>query len=176
MCWFFNFSQKQMGNWLPAEVSFLLFFFELFLFIKFLAAGSPLLCGLPPFSASRGCSSARCAASHRRGLACGAQALGRAGFSSAAPRHGHSGCDAHGLVAPGHGGPSWIRDQTRVSCFGSWILYHWASREALWHRLLLKAFRIYFGLFRVIIRNHGFGFLQHVHRQILCHRISFFSG
>ena len=100
------------------------FFFELFLFIKFLAAGSPLLCGLPPFSASRGCCSARCAASHRRGLACGAQALGRAGFSSAAPRHGRSGCDAHGLAAPGHRGPSWIRDQTRVSCFGSWILYH----------------------------------------------------
>ena len=30
--------------------------------------------------------------------------------------------------------------------------------------------------FEQYARNHGFGFLQHVHRQILCHRISFFSG
>ena len=36
-----------------------------------------------------------------------------------------------GLVAPGRVGSSWIRDQTRVSCIGRWILYHWAPGEAL---------------------------------------------
>ena len=35
------------------------------------------------------------------------------------------------LVAPRHVGSSWIRDQTCVSCFGRQILYHWATREAL---------------------------------------------
>ena len=29
-------------------------------------------------------------------------------------------------------GSSRPRDGTCVSCFGRWILYHWASREALW--------------------------------------------
>ena len=28
-------------------------------------------------------------------------------------------------------GSSWLRDQTRVSCIGRWILYHWATWEAL---------------------------------------------
>ena len=36
-----------------------------------------------------------------------------------------------GLVAPRHVGSSWIRDRTRVSCIGRWILHHWATREAL---------------------------------------------
>ena len=27
-------------------------------------------------------------------------------------------------------GSSWPRDQTQVSCFSRWILYHWATREA----------------------------------------------
>ena len=35
-----------------------------------------------------------------------------------------------GLVALRHVGSSWIRDRTRVSCIGGWILYHWAIREA----------------------------------------------
>ena len=35
------------------------------------------------------------------------------------------------LEAPWHAGSSWIRDQTHVSCIGRWILYHWATREAL---------------------------------------------
>ena len=34
------------------------------------------------------------------------------------------------LVAPGHVGSSWIRGQTRVSCVGRQILYHWATRKA----------------------------------------------
>ena len=28
-------------------------------------------------------------------------------------------------------GSSWPRDQTQLSCLGRWILYHWATREAL---------------------------------------------
>ena len=28
-------------------------------------------------------------------------------------------------------GSSWTRDQTHISCIGRWILYHWATREAL---------------------------------------------
>ena len=28
------------------------------------------------------------------------------------------------------------RDQTRVSCFGRWILYHWADRKALFFSLM----------------------------------------
>ena len=28
-----------------------------------------------------------------------------------------------------HLGSCWIRDRTRVSCIGRWILYHWATRE-----------------------------------------------
>ena len=35
------------------------------------------------------------------------------------------------LVAPQHVGPSWIRNQTRVSWIDRWILYYRAPREAL---------------------------------------------
>ena len=50
-----------------------------------------------------------------------------------------TGFGAHGLqqlwlpslAAPRHVGSSRIRDQTHVSCIGRWILYHWATREAL---------------------------------------------
>ena len=35
-----------------------------------------------------------------------------------------------GFVSPWLVRPSQTRDWTRVSCTGSWILYHWASREA----------------------------------------------
>ena len=27
---------------------------------------------------------------------------------------------------------SWLRDCTCISCFGRWILYHWASRQEYW--------------------------------------------
>ena len=30
-------------------------------------------------------------------------------------------------------GSSWPRDQTCVSCIGRWILYHWATKEALYY-------------------------------------------
>ena len=30
-------------------------------------------------------------------------------------------------------GSSWTRDQTHVSCIGRRVLYHWATRETLWH-------------------------------------------
>ena len=38
---------------------------------------------------------------------------------------------SRGLAAPWHMGSSQTRDPTYVSCFGSWILYHWTTREAL---------------------------------------------
>ena len=34
------------------------------------------------------------------------------------------------VAIPFSRGCSWLRDWTRVSCMGRWILYHWASREA----------------------------------------------
>ena len=34
-----------------------------------------------------------------------------------------------GLVAPRHGGPSWIRDQTHISCYGGQILNHWTTKK-----------------------------------------------
>ena len=37
-----------------------------------------------------------------------------------------------GLVAPWQMGSSWIRDRTCVSYVGRKILYHWATREAMW--------------------------------------------
>ena len=37
---------------------------------------------------------------------------------------------ARDLVALGHVGSSWIKDQTLVSCIGRRILYHCAIREA----------------------------------------------
>ena len=42
----------------------------------------------------------------------------------------------HGLVALQHVGFSWIRDWTYVSCFGRWILCHWATREDPRYQLL----------------------------------------
>ena len=30
-------------------------------------------------------------------------------------------------------GPSWPRDQCRISCIGRWVLYHWATKEALYY-------------------------------------------
>ena len=77
----------------------------------------------------------------RRGVSCwGAQALGRAGFSSCSAwaqelRFLNSRAQAKQLWCTGLFGPwfvdsSQIRDQTCVSCIGMRILYHWASREA----------------------------------------------
>ena len=65
---------------------------------------------------------------------CGAQALGHADFSSwgsGALEHRLSTCGPQALVALWHVRSSWARDWTCVSCIGSRILYHWATREAL---------------------------------------------
>ena len=87
-------------------------------------AGSLLLHGL---SSSRGAGSSHGAGFSPRGCSCcGAQALGRPGFSSCGSRaleHRLNSCDA-GSVAPGRVGSPGIRDQTRVSCIGKQILYH----------------------------------------------------
>ena len=43
--------------------------------------------------------------------------------------------DTDWVVISSTRGSSWSRDQTRVSrvsCFGRWILYHWATWEAQW--------------------------------------------
>ena len=41
-------------------------------------------------------------------------------------------CGSHmGFVALQHLGSSGIRDRIWVSCLGRWIVYHWATREAL---------------------------------------------
>ena len=37
----------------------------------------------------------------------------------------------HGLAAPWHVRSSQFRGQTHIFCIGRWILYHWATREAL---------------------------------------------
>ena len=60
--------------------------------------------------------------------ACVAQALGRhVSFRSCGSRaleHSLGSCGALGLVALWHVPSSWIKDQTRVSFIGRWILYH----------------------------------------------------
>ena len=35
-------------------------------------------------------------------------------------------------------GSSWPRDRTRTSCIGRWVPYHWATREAINRKYLLK--------------------------------------
>ena len=72
---------------------------------------------------------------------CRARALGQEGFSSCDMRAQQlwlPGSRARaqklwptGLVALLHVRSSWIRDWTCISWIGSWILYHWATREAL---------------------------------------------
>ena len=42
-----------------------------------------------------------------------------------------------GLVALQHVESSWSRDPIHVSCIGRWILYHWATREALKVKVLV---------------------------------------
>ena len=59
--------------------------------------------------------------------------------SSRALEHRLSKCGTW-LVAPRHVGSSQTRNQTRVPCIGRQILYHWASRKALF--LLLSNFAL----------------------------------
>ena len=80
----------------------------------------------------RGYSSCRAQASRYDSFfCCRAQALGRVGFSSWGTwvqllRIPGSRAQAQELwyTALWHGGSSWIRDQTHVSCIGRRILYH----------------------------------------------------
>ena len=72
---------------------------------------------------------------------CGAQTLGCPGFVGCGTWTGYlwlpgSRAPARqlwcvGLGALWHVGSSQIRDRTCVSCISRWILYHWATREAL---------------------------------------------
>ena len=70
---------------------------------------------------------------------CGVQAYRCGDFSCRAQA---SVAMAHGVVASRPVGSSWTRDQTCVSGFGRWILYHWATREALQEFLKLRTFSL----------------------------------
>ena len=81
-------------------------------------------------------------ASHSSGFSCwGAQSLECGGFRSRGSRpleHRLAGLDA----VP-HVGSSQIRDRTCVSCTGSWLLGHWATREAFfWISWIYRLFGI----------------------------------
>ena len=79
-------------------------------------------------AASRGCSVAAVSRRLITGFSCcWAQAPGHAAFSSCGPQQ----LRGMSLVALGHVESSRTRDQTRVSCIGRQILYHWATKEAL---------------------------------------------
>ena len=54
-------------------------------------------------------------------------------------------------------GSSWPKDRTHTSCIGKWILYHWATRKALytgylkwsnwsWWELISFSLAVYYGL------------------------------
>ena len=57
------------------------------------------------------------------------------------PEHGISSCGRE-LAASLHVGSSWARNRAPVSCIGSWILDHWATRGALYHLFLLTVFSL----------------------------------
>ena len=66
-------------------------------------------------------------------------------------------------------GSSQLRDQTHVSCIGMWILYHWATMEALYififHTLdypkLALMCGVYFSLYsKLVSQHHGFVVLR----------------
>ena len=127
-------TQKEKFSERTASISFSLFS-DIFIFGS---AGSLMLCGLFCSCSEQGLlSSWGARASHCGGFSCcGAQALGPAGLSSW--RHVSSVVEEHGLKSTGSVvvvhrlsvGSSWIRDRTRVSCVGKWILFHWAAWEA----------------------------------------------
>ena len=53
-------------------------------------------------------------------------------------------------------GPSWPRDRTCISCFGGWILYHWATREATMRRNICQvSHRVHFKLWKTVTRQLG---------------------
>ena len=75
------------------------------------------------------------------------------GFCIAAPGLGSASSVVvvHGLVALWQVGSSGTRAQTRVSCIGRWILYHWDTREAPSLLLLLLLFGIITCLLKCIL-------------------------
>ena len=50
------------------------------------------------------------------------------------------------------GGSSWSRDQTHISCISRWVLYGWATREALGH---LHTHQIFLCALQGLLRNVG---------------------
>ena len=40
-------------------------------------------------------------------------------------------------------GSSWIRDGTSVFCIGRWVIYHWATREALIPLTMVEATQVF---------------------------------
>ena len=138
--------QKQVHNLTSKYMYFLykLLSFRLILFFYLYLAVLGLLCctGFSLVVASGDCSPAVV-----WGLLLGVaslvlEPLGPVGFSSCCGARAQSlrflGSRAQaqqlwhlGLVPPRRVGSSWIRDWTRVSCTGRWILYCWATRETL---------------------------------------------
>ena len=55
-----------------------------------------------------------------------------------------------GSAAPWHVGSSRTRDQTRVSCIGRQILYHWATGEAQFCPFFIS----YFSVFPALLKNN----------------------
>ena len=114
----------------------------IYLFIFYCTGSSLLLglfssCGEPGLHSSCGmwashCLGFSCCGAHTPGhadfLSCGmwTWSLQLPGSRAQAQQLWHT-----GLVAPQQAGSSWTRDWNHVSSIGSWILYHWATREAL---------------------------------------------
>ena len=96
----------------------------------------PLAVGSRGYTPAGGAQASHCGGSS----CCRAQALGHLGISRCAV----PGLWSAGLVSPQHMGFSRTRDQTCVSCFGRWILYHWATKEALYDCLLMKLVQTHF--------------------------------
>ena len=110
------------------------------LFTYFDCAGSCCCTGFPPAVLRAGHSSLRCMASHCEDFSFGgAWAPGHTGFRSRSVWAQElqllgSRAQAQQLWHPSsvilwHVTSSQIRDRTRVSCTGRWILYHWATKE-----------------------------------------------
>ena len=98
-------------------------------FIYLVCTVSLLLCQLFSRCREQGLvSSCRAQASRCGNISCcGARALGCLGFSSCgswALEHKFNSCGARQLLHS-------MWDLTCVSCFGRWVLYHWATRETL---------------------------------------------
>jgi len=131
-------------------------FFKYFYLLIYGCPGSSLLHGLFSSCRQRELFFVVRQSSHCGGFSCcRAPTLGGMGFSnwgSQALEHRLTSVaqGLRGLGAPWHVGSSKIKDhQTRVSCIGRQILYHWAIREAPRQRFLF----IHFCLFTDLVRR-----------------------